>query len=216
MPDAANETDFKDPHCQEEARGAQWTRSDDGLPPTLEIVPDDDPGNKWHFYYKHTGGLFYQRRAEFAPGDRLVRFAAVTDRSGRVLSDADHLNSPWWMNDARFVDLWNRARTAGVGLAEMARRQLAIPTDWSTCELLIVATPKVLLAAYSGPGLTAEAKGERRIIATEAHGLWINQLYVPGLGRKPWLATRPPNIAPNWLRFERKRPTAQVDKGYIL
>lgn len=216
MPEAANEADFKDPNCHDEARGAQWMRSEDGLPPTLEIVADDDPGNKWHFYYKRNGGLFFQRRAEFDQSDRLVRFASATSRSGRALSEVDLINSPWWMNDARFVDLWNRARQAGVGLAEMARRQLAIPTDWSTCELLVVAIPKVPLAAYSGPGLTADASGERRIIATEAPGLWIDQLYIPGLGRKPWLAAPPPNVAAQWLRFERARPTNQVDKGYIL
>jgi len=50
--------------------------------------------------------------------------------------------------------------------------------------------------------LTAEAGDERRIIATEAKTLWIDQLYIPGLGRMPWLPEAPPNRAKLWIDFE--------------
>jgi hypothetical protein len=219
---AANEADFNDPNCLDEASGQQWgrVRQDGTRRPVM--IPDLHSGNKLPFYIAHNGGLIFRHRAEFYEGDRLVRFASQMDRSGRVLTTDELLNSPWWMNDARFVDLMNRARTAGVGVVEMARRQLAIPEDWSTCEQLIVAQPLVLLAAYAGPGRTADAGDERRVIATEAAGLWIDQLYIPGLGQKPWRGPPKPgdppriNRALGWLRFERARQTVEVERSNKL
>jgi hypothetical protein len=216
MPVAANEQDFADRRCREEANGAQWRDASHGRGRIIDSVPDASPDNPRHVLFRYNGGLVYRRRSEFDVGDRLVRFSTEKDRYGRRRTPEEHLNSPWWMNDARFLDLWKRARSAEVGLIEMARRQLAIPEDWSACDVLVVATPRVMLAAYSGPGRTAVAEDDRRIIATEAPGLWIDQLYVPGLGRKPWLAQPPANIAPDWLRFDRMRPTHEVDRGYSL
>jgi hypothetical protein len=164
-------------------------------------VPDSDPRNPKGFVYRRNGGLMVKRRVDLGPGELLVRFSSKTDRSGRIRSDEDHLNSPWWLNDDRFVLLLGRARTAGVSLVEMARRSLAIPSDWSNCDLLVRARPRFLLAAYAGPGITAEAGAERRIIAYEAKELWIEQLYIPGLGRQSWLYRPPRNAARLWLDF---------------
>lgn len=115
------------------------------------------------------------------------------------------MNSPWWLTIDRFFLLLDRARTAGVPLVEMVRRQLAVPEEWSSCDTIIRARPKpgVTLAAFAGPGLTAIAGDERRIIAPEAKTLWMEQLYIPGLGRMPWLLRRPPNMAVRWIDFEK-------------
>lgn len=215
MPIAANESYYDDKNCLDEALGQQWGRAKQDGTRRPVMIPDSSQGNPKPYYIKHNGGLIFRHRAEFYEGDRMVRF---TGRDSAGLPDAVLLNSPWWMNDARFVDLMSRARDAGVGLVEMARRQLAIPEDWSTCEQLIVAQPKVLLAAYAGPGRTADTEAERRIIATEASGLWIEQLYLPGLGRMPWLApsVARPNHGPSWLKLLRQRPTVEVERDYRL
>ncbi len=212
MPTAVNEADFDDPNCQLEAEGMQW----EGEPPRLRTASDNDPSNRRGYYYVRNGGLFWQRRAEFYDGDTLVRFSSRLDWRGQVKNQEEHMNSPWWLNNARFQDLMGRARDVGVPLLEMARRQLAIPQGWNSGDYLVVARPRVLLAAYSGHGLTAEAKGDRRIIASEAPGLWINQLYVPGLGRQPWLALPRPPRALSWLQFMRMRPIAEVERTFVL
>lgn len=214
MPTAANEADFDDPKCQEEAMGFQWEGSVGGQSPMPKVKADSDPANARHFYFERNGGLFFERRAEFAAGETLVRFSSLTDWHGRTKNQEDHLDSPWWLNDARFIDLVNRGRAIGVPLLEMARRQLALPAAWSAGEVvLVVASPLVLLAAYSGRGLTAEVKDHRRIIAPEAPGLWIDQLYIPGLGRQPWLAHPRPSRALTWLTFLRMRTIADVERN---
>jgi hypothetical protein len=93
------------------------------------------------------------------------------------------------MNDDRMMLLLDRARTAGVKLVEMARRQLALPTAWTDADIIVRARlkPGIVVAAHAGPGITAEGGGERFTIATEVPHLFMDQLYIPGLGRHPAL-----------------------------
>jgi hypothetical protein len=203
MASAANEDFYADPNCVQEARGFQWRTASHGRPPTLRSIAD--PAARGGFYYERNGGLIIKRRVDLSDDTALVRFAGALGSDGKARSTDDQLNSPWWLTIDRFFLLLDRARTAGVPLVEMARRQLAIPTDWPTCDVIIRARPKpgLLLAAYVGPGLTAEVGNERRIIATEARILWMEQLYIPGLGRMPWLLRRPPNAARLWISYEK-------------
>jgi hypothetical protein len=203
MAGAANEDFYTNADCVQEARGFQWRNASHDRPPTLRSIPD--PAARGGFYYDQNGGLIIKRRVELSDDTALVRFAGKLDREGRERQPDAQLNSPWWLTIDRFFLLLDRARTAGVPLVEMARRQLAIPVDWSTCDTIVRARvrPGLVLAAYAGPGLTASANQERRIIATEAKTLWMEQLYIPGLGRMPWLRQPPPNAARLWIDYER-------------
>ena len=202
MPGAANENQWRDSSARMEAEGYQWRNAGHGPRRTLTTAPDARaPGG---FFFQRNGGLTVLRRVDLYQGDRMVRFS-VRERWGRPMRDEDHLNSPWWMTEDRFFLLLDRARTAGVGLVEMARRQLALPADWTDADVMVSARPRagITLAAHAGPGRTAESGAERRIIAPEAKMLWMEQLYVPGLGRHPWLFAPPANAATAWLEFER-------------
>ncbi len=55
--------------------------------------------------------------------------------------------------------------------------------------------------------------GRGRVIATKAPGMWIDPLYVPSLGRNPGRAQVPPSTASRSPRFDRIRPTTEVDRG---
>jgi hypothetical protein len=203
MTGAANEDFYVNSDCVQEAGGFQWRNASHDRPPTLRSIPD--PKALGGFYYDRNGGLIIKRRVVISDDTALVRFAGRLDRNGNVRSPDDQLNSPWWLTIDRFFLLLDRARTAGVPLVEMARRQLAIPADWSNCDTIVRARPKagLLLASFAGPGLTASAGNDRRIIATEAKTLWMEQLYIPGLGRMPWLVKAPPNTARLWINYER-------------
>jgi hypothetical protein len=84
--------------------------------------------------------------------------------------------------------LLDRARTAGVRLSEMARRQLALPIadGWTDADIIVSVhiRPRILIAAHAGPGRTAAAGDDLRIIAPESPHLFMDQLYVPGLGNR--------------------------------
>lgn len=207
MQRAANEVQLNDSNARLEAEGYQWRDAAHGERRTLVTSPDAHaPGG---FIFVRNGGMERLRHLTLYEGDRLIRFS-VHRRRGVALRDEDHLNSPWWLTEDRFYLLLDRARTAGVGLVEMARRQLALPADWTDADVLVAARPQpgILLAAYAGPGRTAEAGKERRIIARDydphfAAVHFIEQIYIPGLGRHAWRHAPPPNAATLWLRFER-------------
>lgn len=201
MTDAVNEAWYVDSNCLLEARGFQWRTASHGRGRILRTISDQSA----HAGFRHerNGGLIVTRRVQLANDTDLIRFAASVDDDGIPRTPAQQINSPWWLDKDRFVLLLMRAREAGVSLVEMARRQLAIPLDWSSCDTIVRARikPGIELAAYAGPGLTAETAGDRRIIATEAKTLWMEQLYVPGLGRMPWLTKAPGNNAFVWIDY---------------
>lgn len=203
----SNEHQYLDSNARLEAEGYQWRNAQHGPRRTLLTSPDQKaPGG---FVYERNGGLVVMRRVLLGAGDRLVRFSTRVRNSSEVRNE-DHLNSPWWMSEDHFRLLLSRARSAAARLVETARRQLAIPDDWSPADIMVTARvrDKVTLAAHAGPGQTAVAGADRRVIANDyapyyAADHYMDQLYIPGLGRHPWLPDSPPNGAPLWLAFER-------------
>lgn len=183
MPVAANEKWWIDSALKSEAEGYQMHL--DGF---LKIVRDRNANlserNPAGIFVRN-GGLVAMRRVELAEDNMLYRFAAKKYMSEDADTLLPLLNSPWWLEEDRMVLLLARAREANVQLSEMARRQLALPTDWSDCDIIVRVRPKsgVVLAAHAGPGRTTIGmSGEARIIAREAPHLFMDQLYVPGLG----------------------------------
>ncbi|WP_376097869.1 hypothetical protein ACE7GA_07535 [Roseomonas sp. CCTCC AB2023176] len=189
MPTAANERWYANSWLWMEAEGYQYDRGTGDWQVVADPNPDPARRNP-RGVLARTGGLIARRRVNLAQDNVMFRFAArrYLGASGPPLLPL--LNSPWWMEEDRMVLLLSRARGAGVGLVEMARRQLALPTAWTDADIIVRVNlrPGTLLAALAGPGLTAEGGGERRIIAQEAPHLLIDQLYIPGLGRHPALA----------------------------
>lgn len=181
---AINDAWFGDSDLVQEAGGYQWRRTPGGG--AWATSPDPDaPGG---IVFDRTGGLVIKRRV-LLQEDMLHRFAARKYLGTGAEAVLPLLNSPWWMNDDRMVLLLDRARTAGVKLVEMARRQLALPTAWTDCDIIVRARlkPGIVVAAHAGPGITAQGGGERFVIATEVPHLFMDQLYIPGLGRHPAL-----------------------------
>ncbi len=179
---AVNDQYFAVSALEQEAQGYQWPKG------VIEKAEDlKAPGG---FVFVRTGGLVIKRRV-LLQEDMLYRFAARRYLGQGVDALVPLLNSPWWMNDDRMVLLLSRARSAGVPLVEMARRQLALPLAWTECDILVRARtkPRLVLAAHAGPGRTAQVKTQDGVvtesytIATEAPHLFMDQLYVPGLGR---------------------------------
>jgi hypothetical protein len=182
MTSASNEHYWRDSALRQEAEGYQWRNASHGRGKTLDTSPDPNaPGG---YVVNRTGGLIVKRRVMLQE-DMLYRFAAKRYLGKGPDALVPLLNSPWWMNDDRMMLLLGRARTAGVPLVEMARRQLALPPAWTDCDIIVRARlrPGMLIAAHAGPGRTAEGGGQRFVVAPEAPHLLIDQLYVPGLGR---------------------------------
>ncbi len=182
---ATNEVFWKLGATKAEAEGCRLQA--DGTP---IMVPDDNPDPARRNpagVLDRDGGLVAMRRVILAEDNMLYRFADSRRMGTGPDAIVPVLNSPWWMEEDRMVLLLSRARTAGVGLVEMARRQLALPRDWTSCDRIVRVRPKpgVTLAAHAGPGRTAAGgAGDRRIIAREVPHLFMDQLYIPGLG---WL-----------------------------
>ena len=181
---AINDAWFGDGDLVQEAGGYQWRRTPGGG----AWATEPDPGAPGGFVFVRTGGLHIKRRVPLEE-EMLYRFAAKKYLGSGAEALVPLLNSPWWMNDDRMMLLLDRARTAGVKLVEMARRQLALPTAWTDCDIIVRARlrPGIVVAAHAGPGITAEGGGERFVIASEVPHLFMDQLYIPGLGRHPAL-----------------------------
>lgn len=183
MATAVNEAYWRDSRLKAEAEGYQF--SDTGAP---RMVADDNPNIAQRNplgLYDRNGGLVAMRRVELAEDNMMYRFAAKRFLNGDMTQLKSLLNSPWWMEEDRMVLLLSRARAAGTPLVTMARNQLALPPEWSDADILVRARPKagILLAAHAGPGRTVTVAGGRYTIPRgEAPHLFIDQLYVPGLG----------------------------------
>ncbi len=186
---AINESYFNFDSCRADAEGKQWR----------------DPKSPFN------GGLQVEGRTHLDRSDRLVRFVPMSITRDKQQINA-LLNSPWWLNEDRFALLVTRARSMGVSVQDTARQQLALPDRFNAAVGLIAARPKagVLLAAYRGRGrMLYDANGDREYgfptdVATKYGAVhWTDQLYVPGLGRMPWLATPPATSnADQWLEFD--------------
>ena len=197
-----------------EAEGYQFDRA--GAVQTV-ADPNPDPARRSALpIVLRNGGLIRKRRVELAEDNRMFRFAARRYLGLGAPGLLPLLNSPWWMEEERMVLLLGRAREAGVPLVEMARRQLALPADWTDCDIIVSVRPLpgILLAAHAGPGLTAESSGERRIIAHEAPHLFMDQLYVPGLGRHPALAGQGAANAAAWFQSARATSYDPAARGF--
>ncbi len=201
MVTAVNEAEFLNSWLQAEAEGFQYDRAAGALRRIADPNPDQAQRNP-RGVFDRTGGLFYRRRVNLGNDTRLYRFAAKKFLGTGAQPLLPLLNSPWWIERERLYLLGWRAREARRGLVEMARDQLALPPDWTDADILVAVTirPGIAVAAYAGPGLTAQGATERRVIAHEAPHLFLEQLYVPGLGRhpalgKPWGAAGERNAA---------------------
>lgn len=184
----ANELFFRNSWLLAEAEGYQYDRSTGALKKIADPNPDASKRNG-RGVFDRTGGLIYRRRVTLAADNRLYRFAARKFMGGGAQPLLPLLNSPWWIERERLYLLGYRAREAGRKITDMARDQLALPTDWTDCDCIVAVTPKpgTLLAAYAGPGLTASDGKDRRVVAHEAPHLHLDQMYIPGLGRHPAL-----------------------------
>lgn len=212
MASASNEHYWRDGALRQEAEGYQWRAASHGRGSTLVTEPDPDAPRG--FVFARTGGLHVMRRV-LLQEDMLYRFAAKKYLGKGAQALLPLLNSPWWMNDDRMMLLLSRARTAGVPLIEMARRQLALPVAWTDCDIIVRARlkPGYLIAAHAGPGRTAEAGGERYTIAPEAPHLLIDQLYVPGLGRHFALSGVGESHARDWFDLGTARSFDPAHRG---
>jgi hypothetical protein len=65
----------------------------------------------------------------------------------------------------------------------MVRNQLALPAEWNDCDVVVQAIPKHDLFAWGGRGKTVVAASGRYTIAPEAPHQFMDQLFIPGLGR---------------------------------
>ncbi len=181
---AVNESYWIDKRLRGEAEGYQFAA--DG---SSRMIADPNPNPTMRNplgLYDRNGGLVISRRVELAQDNLMFRFAAKKYLGGDQALLKTLLNSPWWMEEDRMRLLLDRARTAGAGLIQTARNQLALPIEWTDCDIIVSARikPGVLLAAHAGPGRTASGSGpaDRFVVAREAPHLFMDQLYVPGLG----------------------------------
>lgn len=184
MATAINETYWRDSRLKAEAEGYQFNR--DGSP---SMIADDnpDPAKRNPLgLFDRNGGLVAMRRVELAEDNMMYRFATKKYLNSDPALLKTALNSPWWMEEDRMFLLLSRARSAGIKLIDAARTQLALPIEWSDADILVRARPKpgTLLAAHAGPGRTVNVPntGRYTIPGGEAPHLFIDQLYVPGLG----------------------------------
>lgn len=186
MTTAVNEPWCTNSTLRQEAEGYQWRNAGHG--PRRTLVTALDPNAPGGFHYVRTGGLVIKRRLVLQ-NDMLYRFAARRYLGTGPQALLPLLNSPWWMNDDRMALLLSRARSSGSRLIDIARRQLALPEDWTDCDIIVRArlNRSTVLAAHAGPGRTASSGGSTYTIAHEAPHLFMDQIYLPGLGRHPAL-----------------------------
>jgi hypothetical protein len=73
------------------------------------------------------------------PGEHLYKFVSVPIVRERILE------SPWWIRQKTFDDLQTRARRLQKPVAELARSQMAIATQWNpgmdTLFIIVLAAP---------------------------------------------------------------------------
>jgi hypothetical protein len=184
MVTTANERYWLDGRCKGEAEGYQYNT--DG---TERIIPDDNPDpakRNPRGIFDRNGGLVAMRRVNLSDDNLMFRFAAKKYLGAGPDALLPLLNSPWWMEEDRMVLLLSRARSGfGTRLVDAARTQLALPQEWSDADILVSVRIRrgIVLAAHAGPGRTVDVAGGRFTIPRgEAPHLFIDQLYIPGLG----------------------------------
>jgi hypothetical protein len=108
-----------------------------------------------------------------SPGERLYKFVSIPIVRQRILE------SPWWIRQRDFDELQMRARRLNKPVAELARSQMAIATEWNPG----MDTLYVIVLAAKADGWEGRARWQP--VSTADRGVLFTggglQLAVPGL-----------------------------------
>lgn len=140
--------------------------------PTMNTDPD---------FKEASGGIISPHQITLKAGSWICRFASSRGPDGR-LSDRQELHlSPWWLSSEDFRKLLFATRSSSFNYKFYARIWLAVKTDWSSMDRLIVGKVAADLCAWAGRGRTMRdtmPNGMEFIYKPPAD---LTQLYIPGL-----------------------------------
>jgi hypothetical protein len=125
-----------------------------------------------------SGGIRNPQPTHLRLGNFYYRFASSST------SREAQRGGGWWIEFESFHAIRSFAQKNGYRLREAARLTLALPYAWTRVDLLIRASLRVPLKAYTGEGKPAKGDdhgADRGTTFIPTQHLKIQQLYIPGL-----------------------------------
>jgi len=119
------------------------------------------------------GGMMNVTPVKLLTHMKIYRFASA----GK--SDDDVYSSPWWFGVSAYEALEAWATHEKRTLRDEARLRLAVPPEWSNMDVLLCATIRQPLSAWSGTPRTARTKKGQRYGPAWTPDRSMTQLYIP-------------------------------------
>lgn len=135
-------------------------------------------------YQAASQGIRNPQQVILQPGMWLCRFAGSKGPDGKISDPGVLHQSPWWMSSDDFRKLLFATQKSNFNYKFFARIWLAVKSEWSGMDKLIIAKVKNRMAVWAGRGRTmreAMPNGMEFIYKPPAD---LTQLYIPGMALK--------------------------------
>ena len=128
-----------------------------------------------------SAGIISPHQVCLTPGMWICRFAASTDPDGKATDPSALHRAPWWMSSDDFRKLLFATQNSKFNYKFYARLWLAVKSEWSAMDRLIIARVRAPLAAWAGRGRTMRDQMPNGMTFVYQTPKDLTQLYIPGL-----------------------------------
>ncbi len=163
--------------------------------------------------YTTNGGIEYPTRYEVPVGTRLMRFGR------NILADLV-LQGDWWLDEVELNKVVAFAAHRRIGVSAAIRLLCAVPSEWSSLDIMVQAVTLEPLLAYRGPGNSAViplAHGRRAVDGRNATGLLDAQAKPIGtvIGAQPARLAQSPDARLEFVPITRDANGWRIQQLFI-
>ena len=132
-------------------------------------------------YIAASAGIKSPHLISLPAGMWICRFASSVNPDGKPAEPGALHQSPWWVSSEDFRKLLFATAKSDFNYKFYARLWLAVTTEWSAMDRLIIARVSAPLSAWAGPGKKMRDTMPNGMTFVYEGPRDLTQLYIPGM-----------------------------------
>ncbi len=132
-------------------------------------------------YIAASQGIRNPHQFTLLPGTWICRFASSVDPAGKPAPQGALYQSPWWISSDDFRKLLFATEHSQFNFKFYARLWLAVTTEWSAMDQLIIARVIAPVTVWAGPGKKMNDTMPNGVTFVYEGPRSLTQLYIPGM-----------------------------------